>query len=203
MMPLFPSPSLKFRTVGFPQSGFKAGISDGAFPANWFAVILRALGCHRYSRRCVRDDALISTSVRAVSRSTPGALAPVRVMLSRSIFTYWPHPPHSQAHPDFTVSRLIPDAFAVPICIGLGNPRLVLSFPRCSFATCRPLRPRGTPRLPIPSTSPKTLAFNAGLKVSAFPLSSHSDSGEGIYFRGFTRVRLRCDLLLCLLSCRS
>jgi hypothetical protein len=45
---------------------------------------------------------------------------------------------------------------------------------------------------------------NAGLqlksKVSAFPLSSHSDSGEGNFFRGFTTVRLRYDLLLCLPS---
>jgi hypothetical protein len=45
---------------------------------------------------------------------------------------------------------------------------------------------------------------NAGLqlevKVSAFPLSSHSDSGEGELFRGFTTVRLRYDLLLCLPS---
>jgi hypothetical protein len=39
-----------------------------------------------------------------------------------------PHPPHSRAHPDFTVSRLIRDALAVPIRIGLGDPRLVLSF---------------------------------------------------------------------------
>ena len=31
MMPTFPSPSLKFRTAGFPQYGFKAGVSDGAF----------------------------------------------------------------------------------------------------------------------------------------------------------------------------
>ena len=31
MMPTFPSPSLKFRTVGFPQYGFKDGISDGTF----------------------------------------------------------------------------------------------------------------------------------------------------------------------------
>ena len=46
-------------------------------------------------------------------------------------------------------------------------------------------------------------AFNAGLKVSTFPLSSHSDSGEGICFRGFTTVRFRYVLLLCLLSCRS
>jgi hypothetical protein len=32
MMPTFPSSSLKFRTAGFPRYGFKAGISDKAFP---------------------------------------------------------------------------------------------------------------------------------------------------------------------------
>src|SRR5215831_2063686 len=47
MMPLFPSPSLKFRTVSFPQSGFKAGISDAAFPVPWFAIALRAFGHDR------------------------------------------------------------------------------------------------------------------------------------------------------------
>ena len=31
MMPTFPSPPLKFRTVGFPQYGFKASVSDRAF----------------------------------------------------------------------------------------------------------------------------------------------------------------------------
>jgi hypothetical protein len=31
MMPLFPPSSLKFRTAGFPQYGFKADISDDAF----------------------------------------------------------------------------------------------------------------------------------------------------------------------------
>ena len=34
MMPTFPSPSLKFRTVSFPQYGFKASLSDRAFPAD-------------------------------------------------------------------------------------------------------------------------------------------------------------------------
>ena len=33
MMPLSPSPSLKFRTARFPRYGFKADISDGAFPS--------------------------------------------------------------------------------------------------------------------------------------------------------------------------
>ena len=87
MMPTFPLPPLKFRTAGFPRYGFKAGLSDAAFPADWFAIVLRALCCHRYSLLCVRVDALISTSVRADLPLYPGALAPVRVMLSRSILT--------------------------------------------------------------------------------------------------------------------
>ena len=33
MMPPFPRSPLKSRTAGFPQYGFKAGVSDGAFPA--------------------------------------------------------------------------------------------------------------------------------------------------------------------------
>jgi len=32
MMPTFPSPPLKFRTVGFPQYGLKASLSGSAFP---------------------------------------------------------------------------------------------------------------------------------------------------------------------------
>ena len=34
MMPTFPSPSLKFRTAGFPQYGFKASLSGHACPAD-------------------------------------------------------------------------------------------------------------------------------------------------------------------------
>jgi hypothetical protein len=56
MMPLFPSPSLKFRTAGFPQSGFKAGISDAAFPANWFAIALRALCSSTLSKTLAFDS---------------------------------------------------------------------------------------------------------------------------------------------------
>jgi hypothetical protein len=32
--PTSPSPSLKFRTAGFPKYGLKAGISDGTCPIN-------------------------------------------------------------------------------------------------------------------------------------------------------------------------
>jgi predicted dehydrogenase len=138
MMPTFPLPPLKFCTAGFPRYGFKAGLSDEAFPANRFAIVLRALGCHRYSLLCVRDDALASTA--SGSTALPqgpslrsGLFCPGPSSLIR------PHPPHSRAHPDFTVWRLIRDAFAVPIRIGRGDPRRVLSFHRCSFTTCRPL----------------------------------------------------------------
>jgi hypothetical protein len=41
MMPTFPSSSLKFRTAGFPRYGFKAGMSDKAFP---FGVSLTSVG---------------------------------------------------------------------------------------------------------------------------------------------------------------
>ena len=47
MMPTFPLPPLKFRTAGFPRYGFKAGLSNEAFPVHWFAIVLRALCCHR------------------------------------------------------------------------------------------------------------------------------------------------------------
>src|SRR5450830_979249 len=33
MMPTFPRSSLSFRTAGFPQYGWKAGLSGGAFPS--------------------------------------------------------------------------------------------------------------------------------------------------------------------------
>ena len=78
MMPTFPSPSLEYRTVGFPQYGYKAGLSDRAFPCDtdssvaWFASILRALRCHRRFPRAVsRDAARLSTTVQAAYAALP------------------------------------------------------------------------------------------------------------------------------------
>src|SRR5262249_48833270 len=56
MMPTSPRSPLSFRTAGFPQYGWKDGVSDGAFPTRrsvqacsrhtlttyWFASVLRA-----------------------------------------------------------------------------------------------------------------------------------------------------------------
>ena len=129
MMPTSPLPPLKFRTAGFPQYGFKAGFSDKAFPACWFAIALRAPSGHRDSLRCVRDGE-IGKHLRASGCSAlpqgpslrSGLFCPGPSSLNR------PHPPHSRAQPDFAALRLIPAAFAVHIRICLGDPRLVLSF---------------------------------------------------------------------------
>jgi hypothetical protein len=73
MIPTFPLPSLKFRTAGFPQYGFKAGRSDRAFP---FYASSRRTVCHCPScsplpasdpRSVPGDVARWSTSVRAAA----------------------------------------------------------------------------------------------------------------------------------------
>ena len=55
----------------------------------------------------------------------------------------WPHPPHSQAHRNFTARRLIRDAFAVRE--RRGDPRVVPGF-HCSFLP-------GMPSSPTPGSS--------------------------------------------------
>jgi len=162
MMPTSPSPPLKFRTAGFPRYGLKAGISDEAFPASGFAIVLRA-GCrHRDSLLSVRDGGS-APHLHASGfplyprgpRSGPGYVVPVHLHLTGPMR---PTRGHILTSPHGGLYRM-PSLYR--ISIGLGSPRVVLSFHRCSFATCRPLRPRGTLRLLVPSTSPKILAFNS------------------------------------------
>src|SRR6516165_6931015 len=138
MVPTFPSSPLKFRTVGFPQYGFKAGLSKGACPVRG-AQLSRPSGLHPSfvlpAFRPVDIPALCrggcALEHRHKGRPAPlpqgpslrsGFCCPGPSSLNR------PHPPHSRAHPHFTDLRLIGDAWAVPIRIGLGHPRLVLSF---------------------------------------------------------------------------
>ncbi len=137
MMPTFPSPSLKFRTAGFPQYGFKAGLSGGAFPAGAWPPRLSV--CCRpscFAPSTIRSPysaggvARFSTTVRTALAVLPrgsslrsGLCCPGPSSLNR------PHPPHSQAHRDFAALRLIRNAFAVRS--RLGDPRVVPCF-RCS-----------------------------------------------------------------------
>jgi hypothetical protein len=149
MMPTFPRSPLSFRTAGFPQYGWKAGLSDGAFPcrqpaqacsrhtlsAARFASVLRASRGGR-SFRTASERSLVNAPPWRVGKPPPqgpslgsGLFCPSPSSLIR------PHPPHSQTHRDFTASRLIRDAFAVRE--RLSDPRVVPGF-RCPFCPGMP-----------------------------------------------------------------
>src|ERR1700733_8030282 len=189
MMPTFPSSSLKFRTAGFPRYGFKAGISDAAFPVPWFAIALQG--------RCAFEHLRAS----GLRRSTPGALAPVRVMLSRSILTYSaPSAPlagTSRLHRLAAYTRCLRCAYS-------HMPKRPTTGSELSLMVCRNMSSSETTGN-FPAAYAQSFTGNTSLQpqlmVSAFPLSSHSDSSEGDCFRGLTTVRLRYNLLLCLPSC--
>jgi hypothetical protein len=84
-----------FRTVSFPQSGWKAGISDGpsrrlrCFASSGLPPsFVHPAACNAVSSLDVEErGALVHHRSSNLGRFTPGALAPVRVMLSRSIIT--------------------------------------------------------------------------------------------------------------------
>ena len=90
MMPTSPSPPLKFRTVGFPQYGYKASLSDGAFQTNPRVEVdsrqtLVASPVCPCPSRTVRSRHLVSSEshlpgrcarrcARGLCRATPGVL---------------------------------------------------------------------------------------------------------------------------------
>jgi len=103
MMPTFPLSPLKLRTAGFPRYGFKASLSDGIFLPP--VAVKRAPHIPAPHGSLFRPSPVFAaerwrgsapTPVRASSgrcargpASLPqGSLAPVRVMLSRSLIAY-------------------------------------------------------------------------------------------------------------------
>ena len=145
MMPTFPPPPLSCRTASFPQYGWKVGLLGSAFPRivqvkpapgipcaiRRFASALRVLRCSTLRSALCRNSGLGGAlpfeelpplPQRSSLRS--GFCCPGPSTLNR------PHPPHSQAHPDFAAWRFIRDAFAV--LVRLGDPRVVPCF-CCSF----------------------------------------------------------------------
>ena len=101
MMPTFPRSSLSFRTAGFPQYGWKAGCPSGAFlgdrrlkPAPDIRRPPSSLHppfVHFVVATVVRSESGLRTrsctAMRWNTPPTPGALARVRVVLSRSVIT--------------------------------------------------------------------------------------------------------------------
>jgi hypothetical protein len=93
-----------------------------------------------------------------------------------------PHPSHSWAHRDFAARRLVRDAFAVRE--RLGDPRVVPSFHRTSFLTCRPFQPRGVRHRYYPELR-RRVGLRRMAAGSALPSSRNPFHGGG-RFGGFT-----------------
>ena len=96
----------------------------------------------RYPALCRAADSIMHCRVGDYP-TAPEALAQVRVFCPGPSSLNRPHPPHSQAHRNFTAWRLIRDAFAVRE--RRGDPRVVPGF-HCSFLP-------GMPSSPTPGSS--------------------------------------------------
>ena len=94
-----------------------------------------------------------------------------------------PHPPHSQAHRDFTAWRLIRDAFAVRE--RLGDPRVVPNF-HCTFLPGMPSSPTpGSPTSICSRTSMPTWPSPNDHRLGT-PKIPRNPFHAGVSFRGFT-----------------
>jgi hypothetical protein len=139
MMPTFPSPPLKFRKAGFPRSGFKANVSDRAFPSDRefvAAVGLRpsfvlSASTVGFPVLCRRNVARLSTAVRAAIAALPQgpSLRSELFCLGPSSLT-GPIRPTCRHISISPLRRLIRDALAVRF--RLGDPRVVPCF-HCTF----------------------------------------------------------------------
>src|SRR3954467_11196457 len=152
MMPTFPRSPRSCRTAGFPQYGWKAGLSGGAFPDR--QRLKPAPGLHlltpglpspfvhlrvgAVAPYCAGPPTGRCTAMEGGSPSAPGALARVRVMLSRSVVAE-PAP----SAPLAGTSRLHRRA-AYPRCL------------RCAGAPRRPARGSGL-SLPFRPDMPSSL----------------------------------------------
>jgi Protein of unknown function (DUF4238) len=210
MMPTFPPPPPSFRTAGFPQYGWKVGLSGSAFPhvaqvkpapgipctTCRFASALRALRCLILRSALCRNsefggalpcEELSPLPKRPSLRS--GLYCPSPSSLNR------PHPSHSQAHPDFPAWRVIRDAFAV--LVRLGDPRVVPCFRCSSFSTCRPLRPRGVRWLYALSSFANDAGLHRDCSGSALP-SFPSSASDGMSLSRLPWFAVRYGLSSCL-----
>jgi hypothetical protein len=125
MMPTFPPLPLKSRTAGFPQYGFKADISDGAFPFDYEFVASHGLPpsfvhlatCNVGASICVEGrGALVHHRSNGHRRFTPGALAPAELCCLGHQRLTGPMRPTRQRTP-ISPTRFIRGALAVrPHC---------------------------------------------------------------------------------------
>jgi len=193
--PTSPPSPLSFRTSGFPQYGCKAG-SSGAYPRACsgqacsrhtrptprFASTRRALGANAEPSHCVEERRSSRTAVRAIPRATPGALAPVRVMLSQTLIAY-----SAPSAPLASTARLRRSTTSTRGPASAGAPRpptsgsvLSLPIPSRHVALIDPGESAGCTR-PVPS--PATLAFACWRKTRHSQVTHHPLQ-VGLLFRG-------------------
>ena len=200
MMPTFPSSSLKFRTAGFTQYGFKAGLSGEAFPSD--LSVKPAPGMPFTSHGLPSPFALSvvvpvsplsvgtvtrwNAAVRGVlplcprgPRSGPGYSVPVHLHLLDPIR---PACRHIATSPQSGL-------YAMPSLCGSASAthKRFRAFTDRSFSTCRPQRPRRARRLHSPSS------FTDGIGLHP------SGTGSALSMSMISRltVRLRYDLPSC------
>ncbi len=108
----------------------------------------------------------------------PGYAVPIPLPL----FPYSPHPLHSRAHPGFAAERLIRDAIAVPIWIGPRQPTTGSDLSSMLFHNISSSETTGNSSAALTQYFTENFGLQLGIKVSAFPSSSHSDPGEVCVF---------------------
>jgi len=181
MMPTFPSPSLKFRTAGFPRYGFKVGISGGAFPIDRhvarFASVLRALRFHRrIPRTAPRDGARLSTSVRAAFTALPQGSS-LRPGFCSPDHHHLTDPIRPTRH--LAALSLPSKLYATSLLCRFFRPRLTTTGSRLSMPFLLDMPPSTTPGSSKPqcsSLATPTWAFALAERGSALPSTLQSAS---------------------------
>jgi hypothetical protein len=208
MMPTFPPPPRSFRTSGFPQYGWKAGSQAmpshpvlrlsllPAYPSR--PVVCLRPSCSPYPvifalALCREVPAPSHTAVQAVSRSTPGALAPAWFCCPDPLRLSAPSAPLAGT------ARFHRLAAYTPCLRCAGAPRrpasgsmLSPSVPSQHVALIDPGEPVGC-IYPVPS--PTTQAF-APYSQARHSRVTHNPLPVGARFRGCPGSH-RCDLLSC------
>ena len=198
-MPTFPRSPLSFRTAGFPQYGWKAGLSSSAFPrvaqvkpapgipcsSRRFASTLRALRHPIFHPALCQDSGLGGAPPCEELSPLPqrpslrsGFYCPSPSTLTR------PHPSHLRAHPNFAALRFIWNAFAV--LVRLGDPQVVPCF-RCTFLlNMPPSRTAGSPSVALAQFFTDDTSLRRRVIGSALPSIPVIRFKRVEGFRGFT-----------------
>jgi hypothetical protein len=181
-----------FRTAGFPQYGWKVGFPSGAFldrrqlkpapgmrsPPSSLHPPFVHLGVNAVIPHCVGPQTRLRTAMEGYYSSTPGVLARVRVIVSRSVITYaTPSVPlvgTPRFHRKAAYTRCLRCAGAPRL--RLGGPRAVPGF-RCSFLPdMPPSMTSGSSIIVSVQNTDVDIGLRHGPKDSALPIVPQSVS---------------------------